>query len=305
MDRIYFAMPGSDTMADLLAMHTGASRGRLERHRYPDGEAKIQVAPLPAESEAVLVASLEDPDGKVMSLLLAAAALRDNGARSVGLVAPYMPYMGQDQREQPGETIGGQVFGRVMDETFDWIVTVQPHLHHFRYLSDAYLSRAIAVNGASALAAWIRANTWRPLIIGPDEGSTTLSRDVAAILKAPFLVGAKRYEGNHPVDVDLFQLPDWRCHTPVIVDAILSTGQTMLAVMECARHAGLPPAVCVAVHGLCGDKAVRALFRQGCAAVVTTNTISGVTALIDASEDIALSLPKLKGAERPANAVAA
>jgi phosphoribosylpyrophosphate synthetase len=42
------------------------------------------------------VRALDRPDRKLVEVLLAADALRRAGARSVALVAPYLPYLRQD-----------------------------------------------------------------------------------------------------------------------------------------------------------------------------------------------------------------
>src|SRR3546814_12588476 len=62
-----------------------------------------------------------------LPLRFAARAARDFGARSVGLIAPYLGYMRQDTRFHPGEAVSTPLFAQFLEEAFDWLVPVDPH----------------------------------------------------------------------------------------------------------------------------------------------------------------------------------
>ena len=70
----------------------------------------------------------------------AAATLREFGAARVGLVAPYLAYMRQDQRFAPGQAVSAPLFARFLEASFDWLVTVDPHLHRIHDLADIFRS---------------------------------------------------------------------------------------------------------------------------------------------------------------------
>ena len=62
-----------------------------------------------------------------------------------------------------------------------------------------------------------------------------------------------------------------RAHTPVLVDDIISTGQTMIETRHLKR-AGLAAPVCLGVHAVFADRAYEDLLAAGAARVVTCNT---------------------------------
>lgn len=67
---------------------------------------------VPAAAPVVILhRSLDDPDAKLVELLLAASAARELGARRVVLVAPYLAYMRQDQAFRAGEAVSQRVIG--------------------------------------------------------------------------------------------------------------------------------------------------------------------------------------------------
>src|SRR3546814_2966154 len=73
-----------------------------------------------------------------LPLRFAARAAREFGARSVGLIAPYLGYMRQDTRFHPGEAVSTPLFAQFLEEAFDWLVTVDPHLHRVERLQSLY-----------------------------------------------------------------------------------------------------------------------------------------------------------------------
>jgi ribose-phosphate pyrophosphokinase len=119
--------PDSLVFARKLASALGASLARVALHYFPDAETRVRVEP--GTEHALLVRSLHDPNAKLFELLLAAAALRDSGAPSVTLVAPYLPYMRQDRAFARGEAVSQRVLGRLLGGAFDRVVCVEPHLH--------------------------------------------------------------------------------------------------------------------------------------------------------------------------------
>jgi len=289
---VVYAMPGNQELADALAHRRRMARMALELHRFPDGEGLVRVEEPPVGAEAIIVCTLDRPDEKTLPLLMAADTLRELGAGSVGLVAPYLAYLRQDARFRPGEAVSSGIFGRLLAEHFDWQVTVDPHLHRLRSLAEAGMPRGRAISAAPALAGWLHQRVELPLLIGPDEESAPWVESVAALMSAPAVVTTKRRFGDREVQVQLPDLSNWPGHSPVLLDDIISSGHTLLKSIEGLRALGMPAPWCVAVHGLFADNALERLRAAGVAGVVTTNSVPGETARIDLSELLAAALPE-------------
>jgi ribose-phosphate pyrophosphokinase len=56
-------------------------------------------------------------------LLLLAEAARQWGARTVGLVAPYLPFMRQDAVMQDGEAVTARSFAKIISRSFEYRYT--------------------------------------------------------------------------------------------------------------------------------------------------------------------------------------
>lgn len=273
MNRIVLAMPGNEAAADRLARGIGAERGSATVRRFPDGESYVRLESPVEGRSVVVVCTLDRPDAKLVSLLLLAAAAHDNGALDVGLVAPYLPYMRQDRRFHPGETISATHVANWISSAFDWLVTVDPHLHRIESLSQVYAIPAKVVHSAPDIAAWLRLNVRQPLLVGPDSESEQWVADIANRIDAPFVVLQKNRRGDREVEVSVPDIGRWLGHTPVLVDDIVSTARTMVAALEHLRAAGAPAPVCVVVHAIFAGDALVELSLAGAADVVSCDTV--------------------------------
>lgn len=288
-------LPGNEALADALATALGAEALRLETRRFPDGETYLRFPRPLCGTSVVLACTLARPDDKALPLLFAAETAHDLCAARVGLVAPYLAYMRQDDRFHDGEAITSRSFARLLSGCLDWLVTVDPHLHRFEALDEIYTMPARALHAAPLLSRWIGENVPRPLLIGPDAESEQWVAAVAAGASAPFQILRKLRHGDRDVEISVPDIERWRDHTPVLVDDIVSTGRTMLATIAHLRSAGLRPPVCLAVHGIFADAADKALLDAGAARVVTCNTIPHPTNAIDVTPMLGEACSELAG----------
>ena len=286
------AFPGNAEFAERLRAQLGLDAVRLECRKFPDGESYLRYEEPVAERDVVIVCTLNDPDSKALALLFAARTARELGAACVGLVAPYLGYMRQDRRFRDGEAVTSAHFAALVSAEFDWLVTVDPHLHRRASLGEIYSIPAAAVSASPELAAWIAANVSNPLIVGPDSESEQWAAEVAAACAAPYVVMNKRRLGDRRVEIEAPPLRRWKDRTPVVLDDIVSSARTMALAVERIAEQGLASPVCVAVHGIfCGD-ALAVLRGAGAARIVTTNTISHPSNSIDVSPIVARQIER-------------
>ena len=126
MSRLILPLPGNEPFAAQLADALGAELGAIETRHFPDGESYVRLHGDPSGRAVDLVCSLAQPDRQFLPLVFAADAARELGASAVNLVAPYLAYMRQDIRFQPGECISSLSFARLLSSTFDTLLTVEP-----------------------------------------------------------------------------------------------------------------------------------------------------------------------------------
>jgi ribose-phosphate pyrophosphokinase len=294
MNAIFVPMPGNETLAAYLATHSNAETVIPECRQFPDTETYIRLAGQMHGRRLVIVCSLDRPDAKFLPLAFMAATARDLGVIDVGLVAPYLPYMRQDRAFKDGESVTSIYFARQLSGIVDWILTTEPHLHRHHSLAELYSIRAHSAHAASAIAAWVKLNVRRPLIIGPDEESRQWVSCVAAQLQAPFAIMRKKRLGDRAVTLDMPSVAAWTGYEPVLLDDIISSGETMIAAAKLVRSALATPATCIAVHGLFAPGSYELLLETA-KRVVTTNSVSHTSNAIDIFPALATALATVSG----------
>jgi len=289
---LLFALPRNEAMTRALAGKLDGEVGEMEMHAFPDGETYLRFPADPAGRAVALVCTLERPNEKILPLLLAAATARELGAESIGLVAPYLAYMRQDRRFQPGEAVTSRPFARLLSGAFDWLATTDPHLHRYAALGEIYTIPTRAVHAAPLISQWIRTQVERPLIVGPDRESEQWVSAVAKAAGAPYAVLDKVRRGDREVEISARNLGDLAGRTPVLVDDIISSGRTMIEAVRLIVARGATAPVCVAIHGLFAENSDRLLAQAG-ARVVTSNSIPHASNAIDVAELLAGAVREL------------
>lgn len=264
----------------------------IQTHRFPDGENKLTLSPELPE-HVIFCRSLDDPNGKLLELLLAAKTARKLGAKVITLIAPYLCYMRQDKAFQPGEVISQTIVGQFLADIFDNVITVDPHLHRIERLQQAVpANQAITLSATSLMADFLRGRFDNPVLLGPDSEAQQWVSAVAKPNQWEYGVCKKIRRGDRDVEISL---PDMNLcgRKIVLVDDVASSGQTLAV----ASHKCLSRKVqCVDVlvtHALLSNEAKQNLLKAGVGNIWSTNSVShesNVIALHDLLKDAVLNL---------------
>jgi len=265
-----FAFAEDAAPAARLAAELGRRSNEIALHRFPDGEGLPLVEDVPAT--AILYRSLDDPDPKLMPMLLAADALRRAGAARVVLAAPYLPYLRQDAVFRPGEPLSRDVLGALVGPAFDRIVTVAPHLHRTSDLTPVFAGAPVSVLSAAELLAQEIGSAGEPVIVGPDAESEPWVAEVARALNAPHLVFEKHRSGDRRVELTLPADIDVSGRRLALVDDICSSGGTLAAALRALADRGAARMEVAIVHALFDARTEARLMRAGARRIVSTDS---------------------------------
>jgi len=264
----------------------------IERHRFPDGEIKLRLPPaLPPN--VILLRTLNDPNEKLVELMLAAHTARDLGARHLTLVAPYLAYMRQDIAFRPGEAISQRIVGRFLAGLFDAVITVDPHLHRVATLQEAIpVTHAIVLSGAPLLSDLMAARRRHPLLIGPDEESAQWVALAAARHGFDYAVCRKVRSGDRAVEI---ALPDYPVtgRQVVLLDDVASTGHTLAQAARLLLTAGAASVDVAVTHALFAGDALQVILNAGVSNVWSTDCIEHPSNAVSMATSIAEALTRL------------
>ena len=286
--RLIMPLPGNEILAAAIVRQTSAELGAIETRRFPDEETYVRLACDVAGKDVDFLCTTARPDNQFLSLVFAAQTARELGAKSVNLLAPYLAYMRQDKRFKDGEAVSSIHFARLLSDSFDSLVTIDPHLHRRRDLGEIFSIPTRVEHAAPLLADWIARHVERPLVIGPDSESEQWVAAVAKAAGAPYVVLNKRRFGDRDVAVAVPDMTPWRDRRPVLIDDIVSSGRTMIEAASQLRAHDFAKPYCLAVHALFAEDSYERLLD--CAErVVTTDTVPHVSNAISVAPLISKS----------------
>ncbi len=291
MERIVFALPDNEILAESITAKLNAVKGELVIRRFPDGESYVRVITEVKEKEIILVGTLHQPDEKLLPLYYLSKNLKDLGATKIILIAPYLAYMRQDKKFNSGEAITSEYFAKLISSFADELITIDPHLHRRHAMSEIYTIPCKVLHASQLISDYIKAQIKNPLLIGPDSESEQWVKEVASNADTPFIILQKERLGDNEVKVSIPQVEKYIDCTPVLIDDIISTARTMIETITHLKNAGMKPPVCIGVHGVFAGNAFEDLQKSGISKIITCNTIPhssngiDITALICKSVD--------------------
>ena len=271
---IIFAIPGNEVLGNSLMKLLNAEPGEVIVRHFPDGETYVKVISNVYGKEAIIVCSLYQPDDKILPLYFLAKTLKELGASPVTLIAPYLAYMRQDKRFTDGECISSELFAKLLSSFVDKIITIDPHLHRRSSLDEIYSIHTSVLHASHLVSKWINENIHQPVLIGPDSESEQWVSKVAASANVPYIILEKIRNGDTNVKVSVPQVEKYKKYIPVLIDDIISTGNTMIETIGHLKKAGMKPPVCIGTHAVFAARAYEKLIKAGAEKVVTCNTIA-------------------------------
>ena len=286
-----------------LAQAASLPAACIERHRFPDGELKLRL-PTGLPERTTLYRSLDNPNEKLVELLIVSQTARLLGARHLDLVAPYLAYMRQDMEFTPGEAVSQRIVGRFLANLFDAIITVDPHLHRITRLEEAApVAQAIVLVGALPLSDHIVRQRERPLLVGPDAESAQWVAAAAARHGLDYLVCSKIRSGDRDVAVDL-PPAQVQGRPAVILDDMASTGHTLAAAARLLRAAGAASVDAAVTHALFTPQVLEMLRADGIGEVWSTDCITHPSNAVSMAPLLAQALRGVDTTGRPGRAPA-
>ena len=216
----------------------------------------------------------------MLNILFAAETAKDLGAKKVILAAPYLAFLRQDKMFNPGEAVTSKIMAKLLNHSIDKIITIDPHLHRYKSLNEIFSIPARRLTANGLIAEYIKSNFKHPVIIGPDKESCQWARKIAEEIKAEYTVFEKTRLSSTEVKEKMIKKIIFKDKPAIIVDDMISTGNTIIEAAQKAKSYGAKSITAIAVHGLF-VKGIAKLKKAGINKIVTTNTIENKAGKID------------------------
>ncbi len=276
---VVFAFPDYINQGQRIASCLEIAMVEIVLHHFPDGESFLRLPPS-LDGHVIVCRSLNQPNDKLIELLLCAKTARELGAKRLTLVAPYLCYMRQDIANQPGEAVSQRIIGNMLAELFDDVITVDPHLHRISTLDQAIpIKNAISLTAANEIGRFLKQKLDYALLLGPDSESEQWVAKIAKASGFDYCIAHKERFGDKKVDITLPE-HEYRNRNVVIIDDMASTGRTLGKAAKLLTAAGCKDIYAVVTHPLFCEDAEPFILQSGVKAIWSTDSISHPTACI-------------------------
>ncbi len=261
-------------------------------HSFPDGESKITL-PVELADHVVLFRTLNQPNEKLIELLLVARELRRRSVKWLTLVAPYLCYMRQDKEFEPGELVSQKLLGGMLSEQFDDLITVDPHLHRIKRLEEAIpVKNAISLTATGLFGDYLLKEGNNPFLLGPDEESKQWVEEIAVNAGLEYGVAKKERYGDRDVSIHLPEVSVSGRHV-VLIDDVASTAKTLMGAVDKLKAAGVGEVSVLVSHALFAGDSEQALRDLGVSKIASSDSIPHATNSVQLAPIIAEAVRRL------------
>lgn len=269
---LLLAFDDESALAQGLATALGWPLALVERHVFPDGETRLRL-PRQLPPRVAVLRGLQQPNARLTELLLTAAGARELGAQHLSLVCPYLAYMRQDMAFTPGEVVSQRHIGKLLGTAFDWVCTVDPHLHRVATMNEVLPGgRGLALTAAPLWGNYIASRLPGALLLGPDEEAGQWVRAAAAAGDLEHAVCIKQRRGDRDVTVALPTVAV-KGRAVVLLDDVASTGRTLMSAARGALAGGAASVDVAVTHALFVGDALAELQATGVRHVWSTDAV--------------------------------
>ncbi|OQK17332.1 phosphoribosylpyrophosphate synthetase [Methyloprofundus sedimenti] len=289
---LILAFPDYLPQAKRLALALGAPLQKVDLHQFPDGESLLRL-PVDLPKHIIICRSLNQPNDKLIELLLCAKTARQQGVQRITLVAPYLCYMRQDIANQPGEAVSQRIIGQMLAELFDDVITVDPHLHRISRLNQAIpIDNAISLSATDEIGLFLLQHFKHAVLLGPDSESVQWVVAIAKKTGFEYSIAEKVRQGDTQVSMCLAEF-DFHNKPVVIIDDMASTGRTLAKATGLLLAAGAQRVYAVITHPLFCQDAEAHIMQAGVQQIWSTDSISHTSACIHLDKLLAQAIKEI------------
>lgn len=278
-----FALDSGRDYAGAVAAALGTPLGAHEERVFEDGEHKSRPLESVRGADVYVVQSIagtaqHDVDAVLMRLLFFVAALKDAAAARVTVVAPYLAYARKDQRTKPRDPVTTRYIASFL-EAAGAAGMVAIDVHNVAAYQNAYRCCCEHLAAAPLFVAHLlpRLGQAPVTVVSPDAGAIkradALRLRLAAALGRPVDVAfVEKYRSEGTLRGGML-VGDVAGRVAVIVDDLVSAGNTIARAARACRAHGATGVVACATHGVFAAEANVVLADAPVDEIVVTDTL--------------------------------
>lgn len=269
-----FSLNSNKDIAEKIAQSVGLPLGKLSSRQFSDGEIQINIEESVRGHDIYIIQSTSYPvNNHLMELLIMVDACKRASAHSVNVVMPYFGYSRQDRIAKSREPLTAKLVANMLVKAgVDRVLSLDLHAVQVQGFFD------IPVDNLFTMPLFAEHYSKKGLtgedvvVVSPKNSGVKRARSLAEYLDAPIAI--IDYPENE-VNADKgYIIGDVEGKKAIIVDDILSTGQTFAEAAKLLKQEGAIEIYAVASHGLFTEGAAERLNQVPIAEIVVTDSVA-------------------------------
>jgi len=278
-----FVLGDSLAFGERVGAHLGLPLSPHEEREFEDGEHKARPLANVRGRNVFVIHSLygdarQSGNDKLCRLLFFIGALKDASAARVTAVVPYLAYARKDRKTKPRDPVTTRYVAALFEAVgTDAVLTMDVH-------NLAACQNAFRIRVENLEANKLFANYFLPLlreseavVVAPDAGGIKRAERFRQLLSHQLgrpvgIAFAEKYRSGGVVSGELL-VGDVRGKIAVIIDDLVSTGNTLVRTARACRAQGAASVYAAASHGLFTDDAPAVLGGDAIERCAVTDTV--------------------------------
>ncbi|HCY61464.1 MAG TPA: ribose-phosphate pyrophosphokinase [Oxalobacteraceae bacterium] len=278
-----FALDESRDFGERVGAHLGLSLSPHEEREFEDAEHKARPLANVRGRDVFVIHSLygdsrQSGNDKLCRLLFFIGALKDASAARVTAVVPYLAYARKDRKTKPRDPVTTRYVAALFEAVgADAVLTMDVH-------NLAAYQNAFRICSENLEAGKLFANYFLPfvrdvdaVVVAPDAGGIKraerfrqlLSHQIGKPVGAAF---AEKHRSGGVVSGELL-VGEVRGRVAIILDDLISTGNTLVRTARACRAQGAATVLAAASHGLFTEDAATLLAGDAVERLAVTDTV--------------------------------
>ncbi|MCR1899011.1 ribose-phosphate pyrophosphokinase [Irregularibacter muris] len=245
---------------------------KAEVGRFSDGEITVKIEQSVRGNDVFVIQSTSSPvNDNLMELLILIDALKRASAGRINAVIPYYGYARQDRKAKARDPITARLVADLITAAgADRVLTMDLHAAQIQGFFNVPVDHLV---GVPILADYFKKKNIQDLVVvSPDLGSVTRSRNFADRLDAPLAIIDKRRPKANVSEV-MNVIGDIKGKNVILIDDIIDTAGTIVNGAEALIKLGAKEVYATCTHPVLSGPAMERINNSIIKEMVIANTI--------------------------------
>ncbi|WP_042168833.1 ribose-phosphate diphosphokinase [Paenibacillus gorillae] len=267
-----FSGSSNPVLAQKIAEDLGLTLGAIKMSRFKSGEVYVHYEETIRNCDVFLVQSFSHPINEhFVELLVMIDAAKRASAKTINIIMPYYGYARQERKAAPREPISAKMVADVLTTVgANRVLTIDLHAPAIQGFFNIPVDHMTALD---LLSDYLKSkNIKNPVVVSPDAGRASTAEKLANYLDTSFAIMIKKRPAHNESSIT-HVIGDVKGQTPIIIEDLIDTGNTIVNVVESLKERGAEDVYVCATHPLFSGNAIERLDHPNIKEVVVTDSI--------------------------------